>query len=271
MGGCRRLPVAFAMLLGACGAPSTEKPAADSAIAFERASDQVEHGERLSLILGCMGCHGKDLAGQDWSDELGVLWTSNLTRSAAAADDAQLTALITTGERPDRELWGMPSHLFTQLDKDDLAAVIAYVRSKPVTGEIHPEPTFSKALLAEIETGNLASSRADVEKQSEAWPPDAGSQHALGRYIVRATCAECHAMDLRGGKPLLGAAPRPDLRIAASYDRADFVRLLREGVAAGDRKLGLMGEVARGRYSRLTDGEVAAVHGYLTKVAEIDP
>ena len=43
------------------------------------------------------------------------------------------------------------------------------------------------------------------------------------------------------------------------------------GVGAGDRKLGLMGEVARGRYSHFTDAEMAAIHAYLTEVALRDP
>lgn len=259
--------------IAACGSSPADKPGSDRTIAFARVnSEPVAHGERLSRVLGCTGCHGEDLSGEDWSDELGTLWTANLTRSAAANDDAELEALIKTGRRTDRDLWGMPSHLFTQLDAEDLAAVAAYVRSKPVAGETHPEPTFSKQLLAEIEKGNLSSSRAEVAKLGEAWPPDAGPRHALGRYIVRATCAECHTMQLRGGTPPLPGQPaRPDLRIAASYDRADFVRLMREGVAAGDRKLGLMGEVARGRYSHFTDAEIAAVHNYLTRLAEIDP
>lgn len=263
----------LAPVLAACGTPATEEPVAEPIIAFAQVDPNlVEHGERLSLVLGCSGCHGKDLAGRDWSDELGTLWTANLTRSAAAHSDAELAAMITTGARPDRDLWEMPSHLFTQLAPGDLASVIAYLRSRPVAGEVHPPPMPGEVLKAEMAKGEYSTSRATVAEEGQVWPPKAGAEHALGRYIVRATCAECHTMQLRGGSPPFpGAAPRPDLRIAASYERADFVRLLREGVAAGDRELGLMGEVARGRYRHLTDAEIAAVHNYLAALAQIDP
>ena len=75
-------------------------------------------------------------------------------------------------------------------------------------------------------------------------------------------------MDLRGGKAGPVKADRPDIRIAGSYERKDFVRLLRTGVPVGERKLGLMAEVAQGRYSHFTDAEIAAINAYLKAVAE---
>ena len=63
-----------------------EQPVTTTPYRFEMASaDPVAHGERLSAVLGCIGCHTPDLTGEDWTEpELGVLWTANLTRSAAA-------------------------------------------------------------------------------------------------------------------------------------------------------------------------------------------
>ena len=49
------------------------------------------------------------------------------------------------------------------------------------------------------------------------------------------------------------------------------MRLLRTGVPAGERELGLMGELARGRYSHFTDAEIAAIHAYLKAVGERHP
>ena len=257
------------ILLGGCdgAAPEAEAPA------FARLSpDPVKHGERVATILGCSGCHNKEMTGNDWSDELGRLWTANLTVSAAVHDDAQMKAMIVGGKRPDgTPLWGMPSHLFTQLADADIEAVIAYIPSRPRRGDVHPLPTFGPVLKAEIAKGDYYSSDGGVAREGKRWPPDAGDAHRIARYIVRATCAECHGMDLRGGKPEFGNEVRPDIRVAASYDLADFRRLLRTGIAAGDRKLGLMGEVARGRYSHFTDAEIAAIHAYLKEVAARDP
>jgi hypothetical protein len=59
--------------------------------------------------------------------------------------------------------------------------------------------------------------------------------------------------------------------MVAGYEPELFRRLLRTGIAAGDREVSLMSEVARGRYKHLTDAELNAVYRYLKRVAEIDP
>ena len=46
---------------------------------------------------------------------------------------------------------------------------------------------------------------------------------------------------------------------------------MRTGIAVGDREVGLMTEVARGRFRHLQDDEIAAVHGYLQAVAAAVP
>ena len=78
-------------------------------------------------------------------------------------------------------------------------------------------------------------------------------------------------MDLRGGAPYPGAEARPDLRVIAAYDSAQFDRLLQAGIPIGGHKLGLMAQVARERYSHFTAGERTAVHGYLRQVAKVAP
>lgn len=258
------------LCLAACG---DRPPSPTFVISLETtSSDPVEQGRRLSAVLGCSGCHGADLTGEDWSEPgFGRLWTANLTLSAADLTDAQLDRLIRSGRRSDRELWGMPSHLFTQLSAADMAAVIAFIRSKPVAGVRHPGPTFEAVARQEIAAGKWMSSADQVAKEGDVWPPDAGEPHALGRYIVRATCAECHGLDLRGGDAPPGKTPPPDLIVAGTYEPHQFRDLMRTGVPVGGRDLGLMGEVARGRYSLFTDAEVDAVYAYLRAADESRP
>lgn len=50
-------------------------------------------------------------------------------------------------------------------------------------------------------------------------------------------------------------------------DLPEFQRLMRTGVASGNRKLGLMAEVSRNDFRHLTDGEIAAIHAYLKERA----
>jgi mono/diheme cytochrome c family protein len=126
---------------------------------------------------------------------------------------------------------------------------------------------FEEGARREIAAGTFKSSRTQVNEEGNRWPPDAGEQHALGRYIVRATCAECHGLNLQGGQPTPEATPRPDLRaVMSAYDAPAFERLLRTGKAVGDRELKMMSDVARGRYSHLTATELNAVRNYLTAV-----
>lgn len=265
----RALPSLIAALsLTACSQASQPSPPPPPP-QFDRVSaDLVEHGRRLSAVLGCSGCHGADLTGQDWSEPgFGRLWTSNLTRAVEGYSDAQLEATIRNGRRPDgSDLWAMPSHLFTHLSADDMAGVIAYLRSSPPAGDVHPLPEFEAGGRAEIAAGLLKTSAAEVAEDDPAQPPDMGDAHLLGRYLVRATCAECHGMNLRGGVPYPGAALRPDLRMVTAYDAEQFDHLLRTGVAIGDRQLGLMSEVSRGRFSQFTPAEMQAVHQYLVQV-----
>ena len=263
--------------IGGCGdngsrraAPKAEpEPAAQ----FARVSaDTLAHGERLARVLGCYGCHGEDLTGEDWSEPgFGRLWTANLTRAVPNYDDGALVRAIAGGLRHDgAELWEMPSWLFTTLSEPDMAALIAFLRSRPATGPVRPLPAFEAGARREIAAGTFTSSRAQVRERGRRWPPDAGPSHALARYIVRATCAECHGVDLRGRRPNPEATPRPDLAIAAAYTREDFRRLMRTGVAAGERQLDMMSGVARGRYAHFSDAEIDAVHAYLQARAQLE-
>ena len=255
-----------------CTDQREQNPVEDTA-QFERVSaNLVAHGERVADVLGCTGCHGSNLTGEDWSEPGFVnLWTANPTRSVARYTDAELAKIIRSGARADRELWEMPSQIFAQLSKEDMSAVIAFLRSKTAEGPVHDEPVFEEAARLELASGAYTSSRAEVAKKGAIWPPDAGKAHALGRYIVRATCAECHGLNLRGGQPYPEATMRPDLRIVAAYDIDQFRHLLRDGKAIGERDVSLMSEVALGRYKHFSDAEIAAVHGYLRRVAQLEP
>lgn len=262
----KSLVVAVLLSVAACAAPPP------SPRSFETLSaDPIVHGERLSRVLGCTGCHGTDLTGRDWSDELGTLWTANLTRSAARHDDAAMLAMITTGRQAEtgRSLLGMPSFLFTQLEPAELSSVLAFIRSRPVRGGEHPEPTLSAPLRAMLASGELKTAVQEVAEEGALGGPVAGPGHARARYIVRATCAECHGLDLAGGTPPGGGEPRPDIRMmAAAYSPAEFERLLTTGIAPGGRELGLMKEVALGRYSQLTPAERRGIHAYLVALNE---
>lgn len=227
----------------------------------------VERGRRVAKLNGCHDCHGDRLEGRLFHDEMPILraWGPNLTRIAAAQSDAQLDRAIRHGVAGDgRRLWVMPSAAFAQLTDQEAADLIAYVRSFPVTGEDQPRIQVGHVGRLGVLLGKFKSEPQVLAQAGPPVLPDFGPQHAEGRRVAR-VCVECHGADLKG----MALLKTPDLTMAASYDEADFQRLLHEGVAAGGRKLdGLMGGVAQSRFSALTDAEISALHNYLKVRAE---
>jgi cytochrome c553 len=97
--------------------------------------------------------------------------------------------------------------------------------------------------------------------RSGCWTEAATAAEEPGRYVARTVCAECHGTDLHGD-----ANPEftsPDLAVVAAYTPEAFTRLLRTGVALGERPVGIMSEQARNNLSQLTDAEISALCGYL--------
>lgn len=264
-----------ALLLASCGTQSANQSSSRSEaevplVSFARlSSDPIVHGERVARVLGCTGCHGDDLTGIDWSDPgFERLWTSNLTRAVPRYDDASLKRAIRGGRRYDgSELWAMPSHLFTHLADADMSALIAWLRTRAPTGDDRPLPQHGPVAIREIQSGNWRSSAADVRADGARWPPDTGTTHILARYIVRGTCAECHGLSLEGDRDQDQDRPAPPLAVVAAYNQEQFQHLLRTGEPIGGRQLRLMSEVARERYSQLTDAEIDAVFQYLQSAA----
>jgi cytochrome c553 len=263
----------LALGLVACS-QAPDSPADPLVLRLEQvSSDPVKHGERLSKVLGCTGCHDVDLTGRDWGEPgYGTLWTANLNRSAQRWSQAELTQMIVAGQRPDRPLMEMPSELFARLHPDDVAALVAYLKTLTPTGPVHPEATIGPLLANEIAAGEYRNSAQRVAEDKDKLPPDLGSEHAFGRYLVSVTCAECHGHDLRG-KPAPGpdATDRPDLRMVAAYSRDEFRTLMQTGRATGNREVGLMTRIAQRRYPNFTPREEQAVYSYLTALAQSDP
>src|SRR5688572_8663604 len=98
-------------------------------------------GARLALILGCRGCHRDDLGGGVFAEVPHAfrLVAPNLTRSRHRYSDAQLLRLLRTGAKIDGRLaLVMPNKAFQRLRDQDVADLIAYLRSVPEVADDHP-------------------------------------------------------------------------------------------------------------------------------------
>lgn len=248
------------------------EPAPAFALPIPTDDAAIGRGRHLALTRGCTGCHGERLEGHDFGRHFAPVERAvapNLAAHARAHDAATLEAAIRQGIGADgRALWIMPSYNFARLTDEDVAALIAYLRSMPVIAAELPVPSLGWAVRWQIATGqetHMADWVADV-------PPlrtDAVAEPALarGEYLAMTTCNECHGLDLRG--TVLPGDATPDLAIVSAYPEADFRRLLRTGVGIGERTdLGLMSEVAKERFAHFTEEELTDLRGFLLTLAQ---
>jgi cytochrome c553 len=223
----------------------------------------LARGEHLAVTRGCAGCHEPDLRGQMFWEEKGVgrQYAANLTLKAQSYSDADLDRAIRGGiDKHGHPLWDMPSAMYADLTDADTAAIIAYIRSKPAGGKAHPDKYFAEGWRWEIiRDAEPHSSARHVDDRKV--PPDLGPELAAGRYIAMTACTECHGGTLEGLHG--GHMKTPDLAIVAGYSDAEFVRLMRTGVPTGGRKLELMSEVAKSRFSHFSDEEISGLYAYL--------
>ena len=226
--------------------------------------DSIKEGRRLATVHGCFSaCHGKEVEGAVMFDEpmIARIVAPNLTAAARKFSDEQLAAIIRNGVRPDgRSMLVMPSQTYAGLTDEDLARIIAFLKSLPeVPG---PGPSISPGPIGRL---GLAIGKfkmaAHQLAESVPPPPAANAQARNGRYLAQTICSECHGTALHGDSNPSFASP--DLRMVAAYSSGDFTKLLRTGLAIGGRKVGVMTTQSQNNLKHLTDSEIADLYSYL--------
>jgi len=231
--------------------------------------DSIREGGRLATVRGCFGdCHGKEAEGRVMFDDpkIARIVAPNLTTAVRNYTDAQIAAIVRNGVRPDgRSVIVMPAEAFAGMTDADLGRIIAFLKSLPPVPGPGPDVSVGPLGRLGLVTGKF---NTVAELVATAVPPPAATnaEAAFGRYLAQTVCAECHGTSLRGASN--PDFTSPDLRVVASYPPEAFTRLLRTGVAPGDRKLGVMREQARRNLSHLTDSEIAALYNYLHAMPE---
>ena len=275
----RAWSIALLLTVAACSkVPEKASAAKSPEIAFDGAQVQaaaalVAHGDRLTQVLGCKGCHTPRLTGQNIFDDApqyGVMYAPNLTQFVPRHSDTQIEAVLRRGIEPTRkDLWGMPSSVFQNLSASDMRALLAYLRSLAPAGKPSPPPRLSALAKKQfIDTGQVKPEAQAVAEARLKQSVDLGPRYAFGRYITSVTCAECHGSDLSGTKDVEPGLNSPNLIVVGGYTHGDFERLMTTGVPVGGRKLRLMGEVATHRFTKMTPHERDALYAYLKARAE---
>lgn len=226
-------------------------------------SASLARGQHVYKTRGCEGCHGPGAAGQVLADEpfLARLVAPNVPAAIRGYSDADLARLLRHGVRPNgRGVAVMPSAMLYHLDDGDLSALIAYLRTLPVSESTPPLPATSMRLLARLglTIGQYKLEPLNVVHDAARAPngPDVAAQ---GLYLAMTACTECH------GQRLEGRDGSPGLSIVAGYSASEFARLMREGVPKDGREMPMMGPTARNRFANFTADEVAALYGYLSR------
>lgn len=245
-------------------------PAFAQAIPTDQAS--LALGEHIARTRGCFSCHGDNLQGEvfhegPWGERAVAPALSVLAKSESPA---MLERAIRHGiGRDGRALYSMPAYNFMTLTDADTAALIAYLKSTPRTVAKLPRGRLGWKIRWALATGKDAAVPGFLDKVPPlSWQGDSSRAVRRGEYLAMTSCNECHGFGLRGDDPFNppGKGP-PDLVIVGAYDRADFIKLMRTGKAAGDRELRMMSPVARGRFVHWSDGEVDDLYTFFQAMA----
>ncbi len=240
----------------------------------------LERGKHIATaVIKCVDCHKADFGGGVVINDpaIGTIWASNITTGKGGAlssyNDLALERAIRHGVgATGLGLWIMPSYEIKQLADDDLAALIAYVRSLPAVDRNTPLPRLGPVGRALFVAGKLPlidATRIDPNIAHPATMPPAPTAE-YGRYSARVGgCLGCHGETLSGG-PIPGSPPnwKPPANITptglAAYDETKFVTLMRTGM----RPAGvLVDSLMPYRFTKdLTDDEIHAIWLYLKTV-----
>ena len=242
---------------------STRYPEPANALAVNPARADAKEGARLAKLDGCTACHGRDLTG--WVMVSGPFGTRfgapNLTAMVRHLSDAQLAAAIRYGVKPDgTSVIDMPVSKFLMSSDDDIAAIIAYLRTLPEKPSKMGRPQWGFEGRAMLAMG-LMQIEAPMVKPARRGPKETPTApQALGRYVAQVQCSGCHGPDL-GGNP---DDDSPDLRKAVThYTEAAFVRFFATGNAHKDHPTRVMTQAIKRQFKYLTKDEVQALYTYL--------
>ena len=235
----------------------------------------IAHGEHLAkAVSACVECHGLDLGGRTFLDDplLGYFAGSNLTKGkggiGAKLTDADWSRAITRGVGHTRHsLEIMPARDFRTLSLRDVAAIIAWGRTRPPVDRqlppVHVKP-FGKFLNYIGEAVILSAEDVDPDR-APPQPIAPARSKEYGAYLA-GTCTGCHRLGYNGG-PMVGTppgCPNPANLTPTGfhdYTEQEFFRAIRTGQARDGHALNKF--MPWQAFARMTDDELAAIFLFL--------
>jgi cytochrome c553 len=237
-------------------------------------SAMLAKGKRLSVVKGCVECHGADLGGKIMHEDLmlGRLSASNLTKGEGGLpgeyDVTDWVLALKHGIRKDgKPLIFMPSHEFTLLSEEDMRSLIAYIASVPdVNREL---PVLKLGPLARIlaDAGDFPLVPAEMINHDRPLVKAVRAEISAeyGKYLST-SCQGCHKETMKGGEAVAPGFPIvADISStgnAGKWTDEQFIQTLRTGVTPEGKVL-KPEEMPWPMAKELTDLELKALHKYL--------
>lgn len=250
-------------------------------LAIPADSASVARGRHLSIAVSqCVNCHGENLAGKVFVNNavMGQLYASNLTPGKGGIggrySDADYVRAIRHGIGTDgRPLLAMPSDAFFPMSDEDLASIIAYLKSIPAVDAVVPAKRIgplARALYVATDFPLVPAEKIEHEASRRA-PVRRGATREYGSYLANiGGCKSCHLPDLNGGVPVEGNVITANLTPTGlgKWTEADFVKAMRTGIRPDGR---VLSAAMPWPYMRLmTDEELSALWLYLRSLPPRD-
>jgi mono/diheme cytochrome c family protein len=241
----------------------------------------IAHGQHIAETL-CEGCHGADLSGiNNWfaAGPLGTIDTANLTSGQGGVGqtytDEDFVLAIRHGVDSKGKPTFMPAVVSTAyLSDEDLATVIAYVKSVPPVDHITYGKQFmplAKIMLAAGMIGKLPVEEVSHAVHVTAPAPAVTAEY--GSYLVDThDCRVCHGQNMNGNK-----LPDPTQNIITpnltqggelnAWTEADFINTLRTGATPSGHQLS--DNMPWKDFGNMTDDELQAIWLYLQSLPKL--
>ncbi len=260
---------------------SREYEITPAAISIPTDSASVQRGRHLAFAINqCANCHGDNLAGKVFVDNpvMGRIYAANLTRGDGGIgrgySDADYVRAIRHGlNRKYRPLAAMPADAFHSMSDEDLASVIAYLKTIPAMDAVVPPKRvgpLARLLYLATDFPLIPAEELPRDDRRPA-PVPRGVTREYGSYLATiGGCKSCHLQDLNGGVPIGPNVLSANLTPTGigHWTESDFRRAMRDGIRPDGR---VLSAIMPWPYMRqMTDDELAALWVYLRSLPPKD-
>jgi len=250
--------------------------APDVAVAAVSASTDeaaIERGEHLATISGCRECHTGNLAGQVFVNEapIGYIPAPNLTPGGVGADytDEDWARAIRHGvAKNGRVITIMASNHYAEYGDDDLANLIAYLKSVPPvknTLEARQIQFPGTIIFGMLAYDSWAVNQIDHAAVGGQNAPPMEVSAAYGEYLVSiASCGSCHGENLAGNTPDSDSPQGPNITPGGNpgdWTLEEFALAIQTGQTPDGRQLSP--EMPWAQYAIMSYTEVEALYEYI--------